>query len=64
MIAERTRAQAAHAWGARGIPFNDEPKTGLSRTASMERATRLLNRLNQSAGLRSLMLMSSEKRCR
>jgi len=26
MIAERTLAQAAHAWGAQGIPFNDEPK--------------------------------------
>jgi hypothetical protein len=62
MIAERTLAQAAHAWGAQGIPFNDEPKTELSRTASMERATRLLNLLNQSAALRSLMLLSGEKR--
>src|ERR1700746_3586415 len=57
MIAERTRAQAAHAWGAQGIPFNDEPKTELFRTASMERATTLLN---QSAALRSLMLLSGE----
>jgi hypothetical protein len=29
MIAERILAQAAHAWGAQGIPFNDEPKTEL-----------------------------------
>jgi hypothetical protein len=43
MIAERTLAQAAHAWGAQGVPFNDEPKTELFRTASMERATALLN---------------------
>jgi hypothetical protein len=27
MIAERSVAQAAHAWGAHGIPFNDEPKS-------------------------------------
>ena len=57
MIAERTLAQAAHAWGAQGIPFNDEPKSELFRTASMERATTLLN---QSAALRSLMLLSGE----
>ena len=57
MIAERTLAQAAHAWGAQGVPFNDEPKTELFRTASMERATALLN---QSAALRSLMLLSGE----
>jgi hypothetical protein len=25
MIAERSLAHAAHAWGAHGIPFNDEP---------------------------------------
>jgi hypothetical protein len=29
MIAERTLAQAAHAWGAQGIPFNDQPKAEL-----------------------------------
>jgi len=57
MIAERTLAQAAHAWGAQGVPFNDEPKTELFRTSSMERATALLN---QSAALRSLMLLSGE----
>jgi type II secretory pathway predicted ATPase ExeA len=57
MIAERTLAQAAHAWGAQGVPFNDEPKTELFRTPSMERATALLN---QSAALRSLMLLSGE----
>src|SRR5271166_53720 len=57
MIAERTLAQAAHAWGAQGIPFNDEPKSELFRTTSMERATTLLN---QSAALRSLMLLSGE----
>ena len=52
MIAERSLAQAAHAWGAHGIPFNDEPKSGLFPTASIERATTLLN---QSAALRSLI---------
>ena len=57
MIAERTLAQAAHAWGAQGIPFNDEPKNELFRTASMERATTLLN---QSVALRSVMLLSGE----
>src|SRR6266566_2387957 len=57
MIAERTLAQAAHAWGAQGVPFNDEPKTELFRTPSMERATALLD---QSAALRSLMLLSGE----
>ena len=57
MIAERTLAHAAHAWGAHGIPFNDEPKTELFLTASIERATTLLN---QSAALRSLMLLSGE----
>jgi P-loop containing dynein motor region len=57
MIAERTLAQAAHAWGAHGIPFNDEPKSELFPTASIERATTLLN---QSAALRSLMLLSGE----
>ena len=61
MIAERSLAQAAHAWGAHGIPFNDEPKSELFPTASMERATTLLN---QSAALRSLMLLSGGKRCR
>ena len=55
MIAERTLAQAAHAWGAQGIPFNDEPKNELFRTASMEHATTLLN---QSVALRSVMLLS------
>src|SRR6202047_4266925 len=57
MIAERSLAHAAHAWGAHGIPFNDEPKTELFRTASIEHATTLLN---QSAALRSLMLLSGE----
>src|SRR3974377_1604755 len=57
MIAERTLAQAAHAWGAQGIPFNDEPKNELFRTASMERATTLLN---QSVALRRVMLLSGE----
>jgi hypothetical protein len=57
MIAERTLAQAAHAWGAQGIPFNDEPKSELFRTASMERATTLLY---QSVALRSVMLLSGE----
>jgi hypothetical protein len=27
MIAECSLAQAAHAWGAHGIPFNGEPKS-------------------------------------
>lgn len=57
MLAERSLAQAAHAWGAQGIPFNDQPKTELFRTASLERATALLD---QSAALRSLMLLSGE----
>ena len=57
MIAERSLAQAAHAWGAQGIPFNDEPKSELFSTASIERATTLLH---QSAALRSLMLLSGE----
>ena len=57
MIAERTLAQAAHAWGAQGIPFNDEPKNELFRTASIERATTLLS---QSVALRSVMLLSGE----
>ena len=57
MIAERSLAHAAHAWGAHGIPFNDEPKSELFPTASIERATTLLN---QSAALRSLMLLSGE----
>jgi hypothetical protein len=30
-------------WGAHGIPFNDEPKSELFPTASIERATTLLN---------------------
>jgi hypothetical protein len=57
MIAERSLAHAAHAWGAHGIPFHDEPKSELFPTASIERATTLLN---QSAALRSLMLLSGE----
>src|SRR6201994_382567 len=57
MIAERSLAQAAHAWGAQGVPFNDEPKSELFSTASIERATTLLH---QSAALRSLMLLSGE----
>src|SRR5260370_1755269 len=57
MIAERPLAQAAHAWGAHGMRFNDEHKSDLCRTASMERATTLLN---QSAALRSLRLLSGE----
>jgi general secretion pathway protein A len=57
MIAERSLAQAAHAWGAQGVPFNDPPKSELFRTASLERATTLLT---QSAALRSLMLLSGE----
>jgi general secretion pathway protein A len=57
MIAERSLAQAAHAWGAQGVPFNDSPKSELFRTASLERATTLLT---QSAALRSLMLLSGE----
>ena len=32
MIAERSLAQAAHAWGVQGIPFNDEPKSELFHT--------------------------------
>jgi phosphoketolase len=35
-------AQAAHAWGAHGVAFNDPPKSELFRTASLERATTLL----------------------
>ena len=54
---EPALAQAAHAWGAQGVPFNDEPKTELFRTAPMERATALLK---QSAALRRLMLLSGE----
>jgi general secretion pathway protein A len=57
MIAERSLAQAAHAWGAHGVPFNDPPKSELFRTASLERALTLLT---QSAALRSLMLLSGE----
>ena len=57
MIAERTLAQAAHAWGAQAVPFSDQPKTELFRTASIDRATALLN---QSAALRSVMLLSGE----
>jgi general secretion pathway protein A len=57
MIAERTLAQAAHAWGAQSVPFSDQPKAELFRTASMDRATALLN---QSAALRSVMLLSGE----
>jgi type II secretory pathway predicted ATPase ExeA len=38
-------------------PFNDEPKTELFRTVSMERAMTLLN---QSVALRSVMLLSGE----
>jgi general secretion pathway protein A len=57
MIAERTLAQAAHAWGAQAVPFSDQPKTELFRTASLDRATTLLN---QSAALRSVMLLSGE----
>jgi general secretion pathway protein A len=57
MIAERTLAQAAHAWGAQSVPFSDQPKTELFRTASLDRATVLLN---QSAALRSVMLLSGE----
>src|SRR6516165_1279445 len=57
MIAERTLAQAAHAWGAQAVPFSDQPKTELFRTASLDRATTLLN---QSVALRSVMLLSGE----
>lgn len=57
MIAERSLAQAAHAWGAQAVPFSDQPKAELFRTASMDRATALLN---QSAALRSVMLLSGE----
>jgi general secretion pathway protein A len=57
MIAERSLAQAAHAWGAHGVPFNDQPKSELFGTASLQRATTLLT---QSAALRSLMLLSGE----
>jgi general secretion pathway protein A len=57
MIAERTLAQAAHAWGAQSVPFSDQPKAELFRTASLDRATALLN---QSAALRSVMLLSGE----
>ena len=53
MIAERTLALAAHLWGAQAVPFSDQPKAELFRTASIERATALLN---QSAALRSVML--------
>lgn len=57
MIAERSLAQAAHSWGAQAVPFSDQPKAELFRTASTERATALLN---QSAALRSVMLLSGE----
>lgn len=57
MITERSLAQAAHAWGAQGVPFSDQPKAELFRTPSLERATALLN---QSAALRSVMLLSGE----
>jgi general secretion pathway protein A len=57
MIAERTLAHAAHAWGAQSVPFSDQPKAELFRTASLDRATALLN---QSAALRSVMLLSGE----
>ena len=58
MIDKRTLAQAVHSWGAQTVPFSDQPKTELFRTASLDRATALLN---QSAALRSLMLLSGEK---
>lgn len=57
MIAERVLAQAAHVWGAQAIPFSDQPKGELFATASIERATALLN---QSAALRSVMLLSGD----
>src|SRR6201993_2897879 len=57
MIAKRSLAQAAHAWGAHGVPFNDPPKSELFGTASLQRALTLLT---QSAALRSLMLLSGE----
>jgi general secretion pathway protein A len=57
MITERSLAQAAHAWGAQAVPFSDQPKVELFPTASLERATALLN---QSAALRSVMLLSGE----
>jgi DNA-binding transcriptional regulator YiaG len=55
MIAERTLAHAAHAWGAQSVPFSDQPKAELFRTVSLDRATALLN---QSAALRATHLDS------
>ena len=57
MIDKRTLAQAVHSWGAQTVPFSNQPKTELFRTASLDRARALLN---QSAALRSIMLLSGE----
>ena len=41
-IAERSLAQTAHAWDAQTVPFSDQPKADLFRTASIDRVTPLL----------------------
>ena len=55
MSAERILSTALRAWGARAIPFTCDGE--LFRTASIERAFTLLD---QSAALRSLMLLHGE----
>lgn len=55
MNAERLLAQAARAWGARAVPFGGQGE--LFATASSQRATALLD---QSAALRSVMLLSGD----
>jgi general secretion pathway protein A len=55
MNAERPLAQAARAWGARSVPFGGQGE--LFSTASSQRALTLLN---QSAALRSVMLLSGD----
>jgi type II secretory pathway predicted ATPase ExeA len=57
MNVERTLTAAAHAWGAHAIPFSDQAKGEPFATASQEKALLLLN---QSAALRSVMLLSGE----
>jgi type II secretory pathway predicted ATPase ExeA len=55
MSAERLLSTALRAWGARAVPFTDPGE--LFRTAGLERTLALLD---QSAALRSLMLLSGE----
>jgi hypothetical protein len=52
MIAERSLAQAVHAWGAQAVPFSDQPNRTLPHR--IDRAGHCL--LNQSAALRVMPL--------